>query len=203
MGLRRDSAEVAGIVGDAVMDSLDELVARLRRAETPPEVLPAAAVPAAPAPGEEPFPVGPLAELVAAVVALVVPRVMARIDPDALLDQVDVQRLVDRVDVAGLVARVDLDEVVARIDVNALVDRIDIDEVVRRIDLQAATREALEAVDIGEIVRESTATIGSDVVEGLRSQTMRADVLLAGLVDRLLGRDGGRRTALRDQDGGS
>jgi hypothetical protein len=57
-------------------------------------------------------------------------------------------------------------------------------------------------VDVGEIVRESTATIGSDVVEGLRSQAMRADALLAGLVDRVLGRDGGRRTELRSRDGG-
>jgi hypothetical protein len=202
MGVRQDGSEVAALVGDAVMDSLGGVVARLRGAGDTPAHPPVAPVQEPPVAGEEPFPVGPLVEAVAAVAAAVVPRVLARIDPDALLDRVDVQRLVDRIDVAALVARVDLDDVAARIDVNALVARIDVDEIVRRVDLEAATREALQAVDVGEIVRESTATIGSDVVEGLRSQAMRADALLAGLVDRVLRRDGGRRIALRTPDGG-
>lgn len=193
----RREGDLTGLVGDAVMGPIEDLVARLRHGREPAE---AAHEPDAPA-GDEPFPVGPLAEAVAVVVAAVLPRVLARMDPDVLLDRVDVQRLVDRVDVPALARRVDLGELADRIDVNAIVERIDIDALVRRIDLEAAAREALAAVDVGEIVRESTATIGSDVVEGLRSQAMRADDLLARLIDRVLGRDGDRRTSLDGRGG--
>ena len=46
----------------------------------------------------------------------------------------------------------------------------------------------MEAIDIGELVRELTATIGSDIVEDLRAQSMRADDLVARLFDTVLRR---------------
>ena len=122
--------------------------------------------------------------------------VVSRIDLNEMLDEVDVQRVVDRVDVEELVARIDVDDLLQRIDVNAVVARVDVDALVRRIDLTAVTKEALDAVDIGEIVRESTATIGTDIVNDGRLQAMRADDLIARLVDRVLFRRGPRRTAL-------
>jgi hypothetical protein len=183
--------EVASAAGDRLMGALGGAVDRLRAGRPedggePPRDAPSGLVRLLPAQAA--------ADLVAAIVAEIVPAVLERIDADAVLDRVNVQRLVDRIDVQALLDRVDMDAVVDRIDVDALVDRLDVDAVVRRIDLAAATREALEAVDIGEIVRESTATVGSDLVEGVRVQAMRADAILARAVDALLRRRGPRRT---------
>lgn len=188
----RVGREVAGMAADAVASSVEDLLGRLR-ARRPPGDEPDAAAAAAQSPTGGPL--SPLAELVGAALAEVLPAVLARIDLDEVLDRVDVHRVVQRIDIDEIVAGIDLDALAARMDLDALVSRIDVDAVVRRIDLAAATAEALEAVDIGDIIRDSTATIGSDVVEGLREQAMRADDMLAGVVDRLLGRRG-RRTVL-------
>ncbi len=183
----RPGRDAATLVGDAVMSSLEDLLARLR--DVPPPERAATTTPAA-----VPSPTHPAAvvDFVGSLVAAIVPAVLNHIDPDVLLDRVDVQRIVDRVDVQ---------ELVARVDVNDVVDRLDIDAVVQRVDLEAVTREALQAVDIGDLVRESTATIGSDIVEGTRSQSMRADALLARGIDRVLGRREPRRTALPAGEG--
>lgn len=206
----RSGREAAGLISDAVMSALAQLVERLRDVAPDPAVTapaaratpdapdaqpaPPASRAAAPA-GARQVPARAAADLVGGVVAAIVPAVLSRIDPDEILDRVDVQRVVDRVDVEEVVRRIDLDELAGRLDVDALLARVDVDALVARVDLAAATREAMDAVDIGELMRDSTATIGSDVVEGVRSQAMRADDLLARWVDRALRRRGPRGTA--------
>ena len=200
------ASDAAGLVGDAVMSALEQLVVRLR------ESAPAATAPAAPAAVEAARPADPAVEgggtspavpmpsgavaVLGAVVAAIVPAVLNRIDVDELLERVDVQRVVDRVDVDGLVARIDLDALAGRLDVDALLARVDVDALVHRLDIGAITREAMEAVDFGEIVRESSASIGTDVVDGVRFQMIRADDLLARWVDLVLRRSAPRETAL-------
>jgi hypothetical protein len=181
---RRSEREAAGLVGDAVMSSLEDLVERLRDGSPDPQ------------PHRRPLPARAAADLVGALVAEVVPAVLSRLDPDLLLDQVDVQRVVERVDVDAIARRIDLDALAARLDVDALLARVDVDELVRRVDLGSAAREAIEGVDLGEVIRESTATLGSDVVEDLRVQAMRADALVARLVDRVIGRSEPRDAAI-------
>jgi hypothetical protein len=135
-------------------------------------------------------------DLLGALAAGLVPAVLRHIDPNALLDRVDVQRLIERVDVQALVRRIDVDELAAQVDPNRLLARVDVDELVRRIDLAAVAREAMDGIDVGEMIRESTATLGSDAVEDLRAQAMRADDLVARIVDRALRRTEPRDTAL-------
>ena len=202
MSERRDGIrygrDVAEMVGDAVVASLADAFERLRPAPAP-----AVEEPAAPAPepaasasaGVPPLPARAAADLVGAAVAAIVPTVLARIEPDDLLDRVDVQRIVDRIDIDEVVSRVDLDALAARIDVDALLARVDIDALVSRIDMGAVAREAIEGIDIGALVRDSTATIGTDMVDDLRFQAMRADDIVARLIDRVAGRRE-RRTAL-------
>lgn len=194
----RTGREAGDLMGDAVMASLADLVERLH-VEAPPAPAAELAGPAAPAehpPPSRALPTRAAVDLVAGLVAAIVPVVLSRIDPDAILDRVDVQRVVDRVDVEEVLARIDLDDLAGRLDVDVLLARVDIDALVRRIDLSAAAREAIEGIDLGELIRDSTATIGSDIVEDLRVQAMRADQLLARAVDVVLRRKGGRRTAL-------
>ena len=185
----RYGRDIAGLVGERVMASLEDALERLRRE---PEGardrgVPQAVRPDHPREGDPPsspraLPARAAADLIGALTEAIVPAVLSRIDIDALLDRVDVERLVDRVDVEGLVRRIDLDELAGRLDVDALLAGVDVDALVRRIDLKAAMAEAMEAVDVGELVRDSTATIGSDIVEDLRSQAMRADEVLGRVV---------------------
>ncbi len=197
VGLRA-GREAGDLVGDAVMASLADLVERLH-VEAPPAPAAEIAGPAALAVGPPPsraLPTRPAVDLVAGLVAAIVPVVLSRVDPNALLDRVDVQRVVDRVDVEEVLARIDLDDLAGRLDVDALLERVDLDALVRRIDLSAAAREAIEGIDLGELIRESTATIGSDIVDDLRVQAMRADELVARAVDVVLRRGKPRRTEL-------
>jgi len=128
-----------------------------------------------------------VAEAAAAIAAAIVPAVVERIDVNALIGRVDVE---------AVVARVPVDEIVARIDLNRVLATVDVDELVGRVDIAAVAREALEGIDIGEIVQESTAGIATDTMEAVRVQAMNADDLLARIVDRLLGRRGPRHVAL-------
>jgi hypothetical protein len=118
-----------------------------------------------------------MSEAAAAIAAAVVPAIVERIDVNALL------------------AKVDVDALVARIDVNRILDTVDVDELVGRVDMAAVAREALEGVDLGEIIQDSTASIATDTLEAIRIQAMRADGLLARIVDLPLRRRG-RQTAL-------
>ena len=201
--------DVAGLIGDTAMSSLEGLLVRLRRPEAP--VAPTA--PAMPreseahagigGPADAPSPrAGAAVDVVATVVAEVTSAVIKRIDLDAVVDRVDIQRILDRVDIEGIVRRIDLDDLAGRLDVDAILSRVDVDALVRRIDLTTVTRDVVDAVDFGAVIRESTSSVGSDLVDALRFQSMRGDDLVARVVDRLLRRKGGRRTAL-DAPGGA
>jgi hypothetical protein len=175
------AADAVGLAADALFGALAELAEALHRERPDAPSAPGAVrrPPARSGRGAD--------DLLGAAASRLASAVLPHIDPNALLERVDVQRLVERVD---------LDRLLDSVDVDRLLDRVDVDELVRRIDLTAATREAMEAIDIGDVIRESTATLGSDVVEDLRVQAMRADDLVTGLVDRLLRRAGPRDTAL-------
>ena len=128
-----------------------------------------------------------------------VPAVVDRIDVNTLLDQVDVNHLisridvdavVDRVDVQAVVNRVDVDEIIDGVDVDHLLDRVDVEAVVSRVDVGELAAEALDAVDIGDVITESTASLGTEAIEEFRQQAMGADALVTRIADALLFRRG-------------
>lgn len=165
---------VADALASALLDVAEALHSDPAAAESPPRPEAAPARDARPA-GEgrrslASLPSRALADAAAAIAAAVVPAVVERIDVNALL------------------ARVDVDALVARIDVQRILDQVDVNELVGEIDMAAVAREALEGIDIGDIIQESTAGIATDTMEAVRVQAMNADDLLARAVDRLLGR---------------
>jgi hypothetical protein len=150
--------------------------------------------------------------LLEAVLSRIVPVVVRSMDPEEIVERVDVQALVDRVDVQGVVSRLDLNEIVARVDLNRtldsvdpnrLLDRVDLDHVVERVDMGPVAREALEGIDMGELIRESTASIGQDTVEAVRVRAMRFDDGVARIVDRVFRRSRPRDTGLEPPEAGS
>jgi hypothetical protein len=119
-----------------------------------------------------------LDQALTALVPVVVERVLERISLTDLVRQ--------HVDINALVAGVDLDAIAARIDVDAVAARLDIDAVISRMDLIGLADEVIEGIDLPEIIRESTGTVASEVVRGVRMQSIDADEAIARIVDRLI-----------------
>jgi hypothetical protein len=133
-------------------------------------------------------------------------RVVDSVDLDAAVAKVDVAAVVDRVDLDRAVDRVDIDAAAARLDIDAVLDRIDLTALVlRRVDLLAIVQtvldrldlvgiaaEVIDGVDLPEIIRESTGSMASDTVRGVRMQGIAADEAVGRAVDRLLLRGRGR-----------
>ena len=131
---------------------------------------------------------------------------VARVDLDAAVARVDVASVVDRVDLDRAVDRVDLDAAAARLDIEAVLDRIDltalvlrrvdllaiVQTVLDRLDLVAIAAEVIDGVDLPEIIRESTGSMASDTVRGVRMQGIAADEAVGRAVDRLLLRHRGQ-----------
>lgn len=134
-----------------------------------------------------------------------VDAVVARADLDAVLDRIDLQAVVGRVDLDAVVARVDLDAIAARIDLDAIAARIDPDAIVARVDIEAAlarvdlagiAQYVIDAVDLPEIVRQSTGTVANEAVRGVRAGSVNADEAVARFMDRVLRRSRGERPVL-------
>ena len=123
-----------------------------------------------------------------------------RLDLDAIVHRLDLTGIVrERVDLDYLVGTVDLDAAAAHLDVDAVARRLDLDAVIDRIDLAGLAQEVIAEVDLPEIIRESTGSVASDTVRGVRMQSISADDALGRAVDRLRfrrGRGGGAASAL-------
>ncbi len=113
-------------------------------------------------------------------IAAALPVVVERV-----LDWLPLTEIVQHIDIDALVAEVDLDAVVARIDIDAIARRIDMDAIISRIDLVGIADQVIEGIDLPEIIRESTGTVASEVVRGVRMQSIDADEAIARVVDRL------------------
>jgi hypothetical protein len=125
-------------------------------------------------------------DLDAAAARLDVDAVAGRLDVDAVAARLDVEAVVDRLDLTRIVReRVDLDGLVAGVDVDAVAARLDIDRVIARIDLVGLAEDVIAAIDLPEIIRESSASVASDTVRGARMQGISADEAVGRAVDRL------------------
>jgi hypothetical protein len=118
--------------------------------------------------------------------------VREHVDLDGLAAGLDVDKVVARVDLDAIVRRIDVDGVAAGLDVDAVVARVDFDAALAHIDLVRIAREVIDALDLPEIIRQSTGTLTSDTVRSVRSEAMHADDIVAGVVDRILRRSRGR-----------
>jgi hypothetical protein len=124
------------------------------------------------------------------VVPSLVSATLDRIDLTELaISRVDVERVVEAVDLDRVAARIDLQAIVDRLDLQRITDRIDVEAIVRRLDLAAIATEVIDEIDLPRIVRESTGSMATETVEGIRAQGMSADRAVSRLVDRLLRRE--------------
>jgi hypothetical protein len=134
--------------------------------------------------------------------------VIQRVDLDRVAQQLDIEAVLDRLDLTELVARrVDLDRVAEHLNVEAVLDRLDLTELVMsrvdldriartldlnalagRIDLIGLAEQVVVGIDLPQLIRDSTGSVASEGVAGVRMQGMEADQALAHFVDRVLRR---------------
>jgi hypothetical protein len=112
--------------------------------------------------------------------------VRERVDLDAVAADLDVEAVVNRLDLNRIVReRVDLDALVATVDLDAVAGRLDLAAVIDRIDLVGLAEDVIAEVDLPGIIRESTGSMASDTVLGVRMQSISGDEALGRAVDRL------------------
>ncbi|MFB9876814.1 hypothetical protein ACFFMN_02625 [Planobispora siamensis] len=114
--------------------------------------------------------------------------VAENVDLDALVAGVDLDAAAAHIDLGAAAARIDLDEAAARIDVDAIAARIDLDAIIARIDLAGLAEQVIDAIDLPEIIRDSTGSMTSGVVRGVRMQSIGADEKVASVFGRILRR---------------
>lgn len=129
----------------------------------------------------------------------VVASVLTRTDVDAVatiaLAQIHLEPVVsaalDQLDLTQLVLdRVDLERVVT-----GALEPLDLTSiVVDQVDLIRVAEYVVEGIDLPEIIRESTGSVASEAVRGLRMQGVDADAAVGRVVDRMLHRRRHRRS---------
>jgi hypothetical protein len=134
---------------------------------------------------------------------------VTRIDLDAAISRVDLDKAAARLDLDAAVRRIDLDALVRRIDLEAATERIDItalvlervdldaivDRVLAHLDLASLTQQVLEAIDMPEVIRESSGAMASDTVREIRMQGVAADQAVRRAMERLRGHERPIRTS--------
>jgi hypothetical protein len=79
-----------------------------------------------------------------------------------------------------------VDQVMRRIDVNELVDKhIDVEGLIAGMDLATLANQVLAQIDLPEIIRQSTGSVASETLRGVRMQAISADDVVARLGGRL------------------
>ena len=137
-----------------------------------------------------------------ALVPVMADVLLDRLDlTELVVERVDVDRLADAISIDRLMERIDLNEVAAGIDVDAVAARLDVERVVDRLDLVAIANEVIDGIDLPTIIRESTETMATETMDGVRERGVRADRFVARVVDRaLLRKDGTGRDASTPSD---
>ena len=138
-------------------------------------------------------------EITSLVDSVDVDAIAARLDLDAIVDRVPIDRVVSRVDVDGIVASVDIDPIVARVDVDAIAAKIDLDAIVARLDIVGIAREVIDEIDLPEIIRESSGSMASETVVGVRMRGIEADERISRIVDRVILRRHGRDAVVAER----
>jgi hypothetical protein len=127
------------------------------------------------------------------IAAMPMDDIIAELDINGIVSHVDINGIVSQVDINGIVSQVDIDDIVGRVDLDALMTRIDIDALMTRVDVGAL----LDTVDMGSIMRQSTGSVTTELIDGARISAVRLDLLVNKVVDKILLRRKPRKVELK------
>jgi len=86
------------------------------------------------------------------------------------------------------------ENVIAQLDFVRIVEQIPVDDIAGAIDVEAI----VQRIDLGGVIRESTASLTMETVDAVRSQGVNVDAWAARVVDRVLQRKQPRDTGLSE-----
>jgi hypothetical protein len=121
--------------------------------------------------------------LAAVPVAAAAHRVRELAEPavDLVRDEVT-RQLAEALDVVVPAA---VEQVLQRLDLTAIVEKyVDITDIVESIDLASITNEVIAEIDLPEIIRQSTGSVASETLRGVRMQAITADDAVSKLSER-------------------
>jgi hypothetical protein len=81
--------------------------------------------------------------------------------------------------------------------VEGVVARVDFEAVIHRMDLPTIARQVVDDIDLPVLIRDSTGSLASEGVVGLRMQGIEADERVSKIVDKVLLRRNSRKTQVR------
>jgi len=82
--------------------------------------------------------------------------------------------------------RVDLTPLVKQlIDLDSLIGDVDLDAAIERVDLVKIVESVIAEIDLPELIRESTGSVASSTLRGVRMQGISADEAVSRVVARL------------------
>jgi hypothetical protein len=120
-------------------------------------------------------------DLDSAVSRVDIDAVASRLDIDAVASRLDIDAVLRRLDLNEIVRqRVDLDGLVATVDLDAAAARLDISAVIDRVDVVGLATDVIAEIDLPEIIRESTGSMASDTLRGVRMQSISGDDAIGG-----------------------
>jgi hypothetical protein len=114
--------------------------------------------------------------------------ILAHVDIDAMLRHVNLDAMLREININAMMENVDLDAMMERIDIDAILDRVDIDAMLSRVDIERVAREAINGIDLGPMIRESTTGVAAEARDAARLGAMNADILVGRIVDVVLRR---------------
>lgn len=86
-----------------------------------------------------------------------------------------------------------IDRALDRVDVTQLVlDHVQLERIIAQLDVVGIAREVIEELDLPEIIRESSSSMASETVVGVRLRGVEADERVGRILDRVLLRRGSR-----------
>lgn len=118
-------------------------------------------------------------------VPLIADAILERLDlTDLVIDRVDLTRVVESTLDSMNLTQLVLD----RVDVNAIVQAADVDAIIDRVPIVTIADYVIDEIDLPQIIRDSTSGVAGEALDSVRRQGVGADLLLAGLVDRIVRR---------------
>lgn len=131
------------------------------------------------------------------VAAMPMDDIISELDINGIVAHVDINGIVSQVDIDGIIGRVDLDALMTRIDIDALMTRVDVGALLERVDMAPIVTDVLDTVDIGSLVRDSTGSVTTELIDGARISAVRLDLFVNRIVDKILLRRKPRKVELK------
>jgi hypothetical protein len=145
-----------------------------------------------------------VADSIAGIVGLVGYSVSTAVDLGRAVASAAINGALDRVlpgIIDAVISRIDLTDVVlTRVDLRAIVlqaldeldltaivvDRVDFDVIINRLPIVDIAEYVINAIDLPELIRESTGGVADSALNAARTQASNADAGIAEVVDRIL-----------------